>query len=31
VPRALRCVTSLPRNALGKVMKPEVAALFRGA
>jgi malonyl-CoA/methylmalonyl-CoA synthetase len=31
VPRALLCVTSLPRNALGKVMKPEVAALFRGA
>ncbi len=30
VPRALRCVTALPRNALGKVMKPEVAALFRG-
>ncbi|HYK82292.1 MAG TPA: acyl-CoA synthetase [Gemmatimonadales bacterium] len=31
VPRALRCVAALPRNALGKVMKPEVAALFRGA
>jgi malonyl-CoA/methylmalonyl-CoA synthetase len=29
VPRALRCVTALPRNALGKVMKPAVAALFR--
>jgi malonyl-CoA/methylmalonyl-CoA synthetase len=30
VPRALSVVQALPRNALGKVMKPEVAALFRG-
>jgi len=30
VPRALRCVSALPRNAMGKVTKPEVAALFRG-
>ncbi|MGH7675083.1 MAG: acyl-CoA synthetase [Gemmatimonadales bacterium] len=28
LPRALRCVTALPRNALGKITKPEVAALF---
>ena len=28
IPRALRCVRSLPRNALGKVVKPAVAALF---
>jgi len=28
VPRALRCVTALPRNAMGKVVKPEVAKLF---
>ena len=28
VPRALRCVASLPRNAMGKVVKPEVAGLF---
>jgi len=28
VPRALQCVGALPRNAVGKVMKPEVAALF---
>ncbi|PYP41297.1 MAG: long-chain fatty acid--CoA ligase [Gemmatimonadetes bacterium] len=28
VPRALRCVSALPRNAMGKVMKPEVAKLF---
>ena len=31
VPRALRCVHALPRNAMGKVMKPDVAALFRSA
>jgi malonyl-CoA/methylmalonyl-CoA synthetase len=30
IPRALRVVTALPRNAIGKVTKPEVAALFRG-
>ncbi len=29
LPRALRCVSALPRNALGKVMKAEVAKLFR--
>jgi len=29
VPRALSVVQALPRNALGKVMKPEVAKLFR--
>ena len=29
VPRALSLVQALPRNALGKVMKPEVAKLFR--
>ncbi len=28
VPRDLACVTQLPRNALGKVVKPEVSALF---
>lgn len=28
VPRALRCVAALPRNAMGKVVKPEVAKLF---
>ena len=28
VPRALLAVTSLPRNTLGKVVKPEVATLF---
>ncbi len=28
VPRALRCVSALPRNAMGKVLKQEVAALF---
>lgn len=28
LPRALRAVTALPRNAMGKVVKPEVAALF---
>jgi malonyl-CoA/methylmalonyl-CoA synthetase len=29
VPRALRVVSALPRNAMGKVTKQEVAALFR--
>jgi len=28
IPRALRSVHTLPRNAMGKVMKPEVAKLF---
>jgi malonyl-CoA/methylmalonyl-CoA synthetase len=28
VPRALRTVAALPRNAMGKVMKPEVSKLF---
>lgn len=28
VPKALRCVAALPRNALGKVVKPEVVRLF---
>jgi malonyl-CoA/methylmalonyl-CoA synthetase len=28
IPRDLRCVPSLPRNAMGKVLKPEVALLF---
>ncbi len=28
LPRALRCVAALPRNAMGKVTKPDVAALF---
>jgi malonyl-CoA/methylmalonyl-CoA synthetase len=28
VPRALRPVASLPRNTMGKVVKPEVASLF---
>jgi len=27
-PRALRCVAALPRNALGKVVKPDVVTLF---
>jgi len=31
VPRALSVVDALPRNALGKVIKPEVAKLFRAA
>jgi malonyl-CoA/methylmalonyl-CoA synthetase len=30
VPREVRVVAALPRNALGKVTKPEVARLFRG-
>ena len=29
VPRALQAVPALPRNAMGKVMKPEVAGLFK--
>ena len=29
VPRALCCVDALPRNAMGKVLKSEVAGLFR--
>lgn len=29
IPRALVSVDSLPRNAMGKVVKPEVAGLFR--
>jgi len=28
VPRALACVAQLPRNAMGKVMKPEVMRMF---
>ena len=28
IPRALRVVAALPRNAMGKVTKPDVAALF---
>jgi malonyl-CoA/methylmalonyl-CoA synthetase len=29
VPRALCCVKALPRNAMGKVVKPDVATLFK--
>jgi malonyl-CoA/methylmalonyl-CoA synthetase len=29
VPRALQAVSALPRNAMGKVVKPEVAGLFK--
>jgi malonyl-CoA/methylmalonyl-CoA synthetase len=29
IPRALRQVPALPRNAMGKVVKPDVAGLFR--
>jgi len=29
IPRALRQVSALPRNAMGKVVKPEVAGLFK--
>ena len=29
IPRALTTVSALPRNAMGKVVKPEVAALFK--
>jgi malonyl-CoA/methylmalonyl-CoA synthetase len=28
LPRVLRCIPTLPRNAMGKVVKPEVAKLF---
>jgi malonyl-CoA/methylmalonyl-CoA synthetase len=28
IPRALQCVPALPRNAMGKILKPAVAALF---
>jgi malonyl-CoA/methylmalonyl-CoA synthetase len=31
IPRALVCVGTLPRNAMGKVLKPEVARLFAPA
>jgi malonyl-CoA/methylmalonyl-CoA synthetase len=31
VPRDVRCLTELPRNAMGKVLKPQVASLFREA
>lgn len=30
IPREVQAVGALPRNAMGKVTKPEVAALFRG-
>ena len=29
LPRSLKSVSALPRNSLGKVLKPEVSALFR--
>jgi len=28
LPRAIRCVAALPRNAMGKIVKPQVAVLF---
>jgi acyl-coenzyme A synthetase/AMP-(fatty) acid ligase len=28
IPRALQTVASLPRNTMGKVVKPDVVALF---
>jgi malonyl-CoA/methylmalonyl-CoA synthetase len=31
VPRSLRCVSALPRNAMGKCVKPEVAKLFEAS
>jgi malonyl-CoA/methylmalonyl-CoA synthetase len=30
IPRDLQVVTSLPRNAMGKVTKPDVVSLFTG-
>jgi malonyl-CoA/methylmalonyl-CoA synthetase len=29
IPKELRCIDALPRNALGKVLKPQIAALFQ--
>jgi malonyl-CoA/methylmalonyl-CoA synthetase len=29
IPKAVRCVVSLPRNAMGKIVKPDVARLFQ--
>jgi acyl-coenzyme A synthetase/AMP-(fatty) acid ligase len=29
VPKDLRCVPALPRNAMGKVVKPQVSAWFK--
>jgi malonyl-CoA/methylmalonyl-CoA synthetase len=31
IPKELRCVSSLPRNSMGKVVKPDVARLFTRA
>jgi malonyl-CoA/methylmalonyl-CoA synthetase len=31
IPRDLRCVPSLPRNAMGKVIKPQIASWFRAS
>ena len=28
IPRALKCVPSLPRNSMGKVVKPDIARWF---
>ncbi len=28
IPRAMRTVSALPRNSMGKVVKPDVVALF---
>ena len=28
IPRELRCVPALPRNAMGKVVKPDISAMF---
>ena len=30
IPRVLHTIEALPRNAMGKVLKPEVARLLRG-